>query len=58
VEDPKVGERWIELGAEESYWRITKITDTMVSLTGPGPCRAYQDVLYEYFLKEWERYTL
>lgn len=51
---PQVGQRWIELGMGEPDWRIVKVKDNKVGLSGPGPCRSYQEIELEQFVKEWE----
>lgn len=57
------GQRWYERdgGSEASAWRVCAVRlglptaaggDT-VSLSGPGPCRAYQVVALDVFLRDW-----
>jgi hypothetical protein len=55
---PKSGERWIELGVGEGWWRVTTVKNGKVGLTGPGPCRSYQEILLEDFIREWEPFNL
>lgn len=53
--EPKVGERWIELGVGEDPWRVIKLKNGKVGLSGPGMCHSYQEIDLETLLREWER---
>lgn len=53
-EQPKSRERWRMVGTA-SDWGVTTVKDGRVGLSGPGPCRSYQEIPLDDFMREWER---
>ena len=52
----KEGEGWRRKG-ESSLWRIVSVDNVneVVGLSGPGPCRSYQEVSWLELELSWER---
>lgn len=47
------GEIWRHKG-DTSDWMVVSVCTTHVGLTGPGPCRSYQEVELEDFLDKFQ----
>lgn len=50
------GQTWKEKSAESSAtWVVVSISENgLIGLSGPGPCRAYETVLDDVLLRDWE----
>ncbi len=51
------GQVWKEKTAHASEtWVVVSISENgLIGLSGPGPCRAYETVVDDVLLRDWER---